>query len=91
MRNQWGRASVRLVGDLGSEHTSPRKEHMARVTVIALVVGVALLAGGCGGGDSEEPTATATAGPSVIATATPFATLPTPTVLDGGGVVELDA
>jgi LysM repeat protein len=56
---------------------------MARGTVIPLAFGVALLIAACSGGDSEETTPTATQGARVIATATPFATLPTTTIIDG--------
>jgi len=59
---------------------------MTRSTVILLMMGVALLVTACGGGDSEEPTATSVG--SVVATATPFATLPTTTILDGSGGVS---
>ena len=57
---------------------------MARGTVIPLVIGVALLVAACSGGDSEEAPPTATQRAGVIATAPPFATLPTTTILDGG-------
>jgi LysM repeat protein len=59
---------------------------MARSTIALLVIGVSLLAAACGGDDSEEATPTATVVSSAVATATPFATLPSTTILDGGGV-----
>ena len=63
---------------------------MARATISLLVVGAALLPAACGGGDSDESTATATATSVGVPTATPFAVLPTTTILDGtsggGGV-----
>lgn len=61
---------------------------MARSAVILLVTGVALLVAACGGGDSDEPTPAATSVSSAVATATPFATLPTTTILDGSGGVS---
>jgi LysM repeat protein len=63
---------------------------MAR-TATLLVIGLALVAAACGGDDSEEATPTATPGSGVIASATPFATLPTTTILDGGRGVSGEA
>jgi len=64
---------------------------MARGAISLLVIGVALLATACGGDDSEEATPTATVVSSAVATATPFATLPTTTILDGSGSPGGDA
>lgn len=57
---------------------------MARVGLISLLCGAALVVAACGGSDTPEATPTATAASGAIPTATPFAALPTTTILDGG-------
>jgi len=58
---------------------------MSRVRLISLLFGAALVVAACGGDDAEEATPTATPDSGAIPTATPFAALPTTTILEGGG------
>ena len=60
-------------------HIQPRSA-LARLT-LAVVVGMSLLAASCGGDDEAEPTPEPTTEGTPIATATPYARVPEPTIV----------